>query len=387
VRYLAAVLATVSLAACQFDGSGLELQPATGEPAPPGDGVGTEDPDRLEFTPSNMQLADVPAPTADLVIAAGQRGELDTSDVELRVAGTTVNAATRVITQPGALDLVIVSLRELRIEANGELEIRGSRPLAIVVTGTVRVSGRVLASAKGTDGGPGAATAGCGTGQAGTAQLLVNGSYAGAGGGGGGFASAGGDGASLLPLGAPARGGDVNGTATLVPLRGGCPGGNGGGTSGGQGGGGGGAIQISARSIEIAQGGAIAAAGAGGRGATGMYGGGGGGGSGGAILLEAPVLRLRGAILVGGGGGGEGARGSPDGGSNGQDGRLDGMPATGGTDKSAGGGDGGSGAVAQTAAGPGQAGEAQTPVLGGGGGGGGGAGRVHLGVDPQPEVE
>ncbi len=213
--------------------------------------------------------------------------------------------APQVVTFPDGTEAVVLPMNALRIRSQSALRLTGSRPVILAVYGDVLIEGSLYGGASGVVNGPGGNPTACAAGVGGPG---ANGGNAGGGGGGGGggFGSAGGAGGAGLANTAGGNAGTVNGTDTLVPLRGGC-GGSAGGNQGGTGGGAGGAIQISASgTLEIA--GRVGSPGGGGRGATSTDGGGGGGGSGGAILLEGNTVRLRqtAIILANGGGGGEG---------------------------------------------------------------------------------
>jgi hypothetical protein len=193
-----------------------------------------------------------------------------------------------------------------------------------------------------------------------------------AGGGGGGFATSGGAGGAVSFHGTvtspAAPGGTADPDATLVPLRGGCPGGRPGGL--GLGGIPGGAIQLfSQQRIDIA--GAVVA-----DALSAEIGEGGGGGGG--ILIEAPVVAFGdGAVLSARGGGG--ASGDTADASNGNFGSS----LSGATCASALCGSGGDGAVGATANGlPGAStdgsGTLAHPVIAPSGGGGGGIGTVRI---------
>ncbi len=217
--------------------------------------------------------------------------------------------------------------------------------------------------------------------------------------GGGGFGSPGGSGGSGSggSGGAGGMGGQPNGSAPLVPLRGGCPGGTGGdpiAPNGGRGGPAGGAVQLSAARVLMVSG-AVAAPGGGGRGADGNERGGGGGGSGGAVLLEGRRLTLAAGafITANGGSGGEGS-GTVDG-NDGQEGlalSVTAVPGGGGNSQT--GGEGGAGGSLMSPAADGGAGVSIGMVQGGGGGGQNGLptatadGRqVHSAYDPVRAAE
>jgi hypothetical protein len=267
------------------------------------------------------------------------------------------------------------------LDVREPLRVIGERPLVLVVSGELRVtgSGSILAGSglfAGLDApGPGANPEDCiVTGAGGRGGKAPATDIFGGGGGGGlgtpgasGGAGTGGDAAAGTP-----------GTAvTPDALRGGCPGGDGGDSDrAGRGGAGGGAVYLYARgSLRIE--GAIDAAGQGGGGGGQMpaavEGGGGGGGSGGMIVLEGE-LALTGSLTAGGGGGGQGGErgggGPPGDGGDGQDGRLDGQPAAGGDENGQAAGLGGAGATESAAAVDGTS--PANPDAGGGGGGGAG---------------
>lgn len=190
------------------------------------------------------------------------------------------------------------------------------------------------------------------------------------GGGGGGNATAGAPGGDVLMGGSSivvgGDGGKVKGTEDLVPLRGGCSGGDAVGILK-KGGAGGGAIQLSSpTTIHIA--GAIVV--------DGRSGGGGGGGAGGGILLDAPdvVLDATALLLARGGGGRAGGPGQAvvvhdDAHA------IPGEPCT----DPATCGDGGDGAAPGIEAKAGGfVGAVSTSTKAGGGGGGGGLGRIRI---------
>jgi len=152
------------------------------------------------------------------------------------------------------------------------------------------------------------------------------------GGAGGGFATAGARGSTDVDAG---YGGDVHGTAQLVPLAGGS-GGAGGGSDvditsahrGGGGGGGAGAVLIYATGSVTVSGTITAAGGNGGNGYTsGGSSGGGGGGSGGGIFLHSGTVTMSGSptLMTAGGTGGTGAAGGA--GGSGRI-RIDGLAAS-----------------------------------------------------------
>ena len=184
---------------------------------------------------------------------------------------------------------------------NVNITIDGLRPagaLEILATGNVNINGRNVVF------GPFSA-AGC---DAGSGATSTDAKHHTGGGGGGGFATSGGAGGSVTSLAGGGTAGSAGGTAELVPLRGGCPGGS---TQFGPGGGGGAAIQISSfgtitlHGTLIADGGHPSSPVTGDNGVIFNRGIGVGGGAGGGVLIEAPTVVLdNAAILLARGAGG-----------------------------------------------------------------------------------
>jgi hypothetical protein len=273
----------------------------------------------------------------------------------------------QVFAPEGGVPIRLFTVKSLSI---GDATVEGTLALAIVSDAGIEVRGhlRVLAGQVTTgtcvgalgecDGPPASPFGVCG------------------GGGGGGFGSSAGDGgdgtAGSFSVGG-GNGGASQGSATLVPLRGGCPGSGSGTVSPGNGGDGGGAIQLVSRTqILVEDGTAQAFINAGGRGMSGAAGGGAGGG----ILLEAPkVVVSSGAAVVANGGGG----GSIGGG--GENASLDVTAAEGGPafpQLGAPGGDGGARSVAAADGDPISNPEMDNVYIGGSGGGG--VGRIRVNV-------
>jgi len=242
----------------------------------------------------------------------------------------------------------------------GDTRIRGTQALAIVSDGDVIVHGHVRIEA-------GQVTEGACVGAGGTCMGLVCGGQ-----GGGGFGAAGGDGGQASAdacNGAAGSGGSASGNASLVPLRGGCPGG----------GDGGGALQLVSRTLILVEDGlGDDFLNAGGKAGANP---GPSGGSGGGILLEAPrVVVSTGTGLVANGAGGQG--GVPCAPGDGEDGGLDGLPAAGGTCTASEAAAGGAGGAELEAA---RDGGSVSAKLGcnsfiRGGGGGGSVGRIRVNV-------
>ena len=261
------------------------------------------------------------------------------------------------------------------------LKATGTRPLVIVATGPLTVTGVLDVASRRTGRGAASQSTEC---QLALRSPGLGGTPPAAGGGGGGaggsFASRGGNGgagdsdfhqsglAADLDLGTPMR------------LRGGCAGQSGGGsdgtTSGGEAGAGGGAVYLVAGG-RLAIMGTINASGGGGVGGNARNGGGGGGSGGMIILHGSPITTTAASVLlaVGGGGGGGGAATGPAVTARGSDG-LDPLAATplvaaaggsAGLDATGNGGNGGNGFAIAASAVDGTGGA----VDGGGGGGGG----------------
>jgi hypothetical protein len=195
---------------------------------------------------------------------------------------------------------------------------------AVVIDGTVDVSGRAATQGAGGEGSPGASD------------------------GGGPAPDGGGIGSVGLGNGG-GQGGNVTGSTSNFAAGGG--GGGGFGTSGG--GGGGGALQISSR-VSISIGGQLRARGGDGFGFSTTpngAGGAGGGGAGGAFLIEAPGISITGGVVVDGGNGGPSSAGAGGTGATGSASPTTGAIATGNSQGGAGGG-GAAGRVRIRAAAP-----------------------------------
>ncbi len=277
----------------------------------------------------------------------------------------------------GGPNAMVVRLSGLTVTNGHVLELRGDKPIILLVAGDVTVDsgGMIDASAVGATPGPGgslAAQCPMGTGASASSD--------GWGGGGGGFGTPGGQGCYNI-----VNGGLVDGTDALMPLRGGCSGGTN--TAAGQGGAGGGAVEISASgaiAIGATSAANLVASGGGGPASTS---GGVGGGSGGAILLVAsamPTLGSGGAARANGGAGSSGCSSCANN-DPGQDGH--GADNTQATDSSGmpGGGNGndhgrvgGMAYVIGNASPVTMPGSMTSAQSGGRGGGGGGGGRIQI---------
>ena len=275
------------------------------------------------------------------------------------------NLPTGVIVTSAGVELVVIPLTRLQINMGSRFLLVGARPVALAVYGEVIIAGVLDASANAQSPGPGGSSPGlCNQGDGDSQQGA---SSAKAGGGGGGFGQAGALGGHDGTGANRGLGGLPEPTSGLVPLRGGCSGGDGGG--GARGGRGGGGLQLSAAGeLRTLFAGQILAGGGGGPGGPELEGAGGGGGGGG-ILLEAARLELAGSILANGGGGGGGG-GTGDHGDGGRNG--DRMNPSGGGGGPISGGDGGRGTGPTDNPVDGEPASAGSSAGGGGGGGGGG---------------
>lgn len=343
----------------------------------------------FDYVPSNVSLTGLRLQGGPIVVGRGDC-TLESSRSP-RFSGTCFENGQSsplldVIRLPDNSEAVLVIASSLRVERGIALDfalrIRGSFPVIFLVTGDVDIEGNMGASADGlTPGGGARGRSACGNAAGGNGTNGRSDQEGAAGGGGGGFGTAGGLGGAGAFGAAAGRAGAIDVDDTLVPLRGGCPGGAGGDADGdgGQGGGAGGAIQISAAG-RIRVTGSLRVNGGGAAGGQRIGGGGGGGGSGGALLLEGRTIELPsgGELLAKGGGGGEGGTAfdsgpeTSDAGSNPLGGDDVG---NGGQAASSSGGNGGDGATVGAAVAPGAAGQNEA---GGGGGGGGGLGRIRV---------
>ena len=321
------------------------------------------------YIPDARQCFGTPVNVCLTVLGTGPRN--------LTGAISTDTGCDQIELQAGGPELCIVRGETITV---GAVRATGARPLVIVATSTITISGALDVSS-GRTGTAGAAANAAVCVVAGNGENDAGG---GAGAGGGGFGAAGGSAGKADTNDSAGNDGDSNGGAGGSMLlstfvRGGCKGGKGGngsgGNMGGQGSNGGGAVYlIAGTSITVATGGSINAGGGGGN-SSDNGSGGGGGGSGGMIGLDAPALVISGAVTANGGGGGGGG-GNTRGGDGGD-------ATTGATyNQRAAGGTGGTQVPAQnTPGGRGGAladptGENAPASVGGGGGGGGSVGVI-----------
>lgn len=253
------------------------------------------------YSPSNFAPEAVPLTEVDLHLGCGVTTFDATSLSFGNLCPGSPAPRAMVVAMKGGGEAALIAVRSLTIDPSARLDLTGARPVIIAVLGNVTIAGEVRAAAARVTGGAGARSAlACGT----SAGAVGQGN---GGGSGGGFGDSGGAGGGrVLNRVSGGRGIDVS---TLVPLLGGCPGGDGGpqGSGGGTGGAGGGALQISSAGVLDVTG-MISATGGGGGGSRAVGAGGGGGGSGGAVLLEAAVVHLEASMAIStrGGDGGEG---------------------------------------------------------------------------------
>lgn len=310
----------------------------------------------VELVPSNGLAKYLDMASSQPDFSLGDFTTFNTDTGEVLNSGDPVTVHSDIIAQTGNPGIPMIRVFAVRSLSTKSLTVRGRSAFAVVASGEIKIGGMLWIAGIGTSGAGAFNDAGC------RGQDSIG---DGGGAGGGGFGSKGGAGAggvaqsggSHFTLGA--AGGNPSGEPSLVPLRGGCDGGN---TNGN----GGGAIQLVSRSsISILAEGKIVANGGGG-----YFGGGAGGG----ILLEAPTVVISGYLLANGGGGGNTMTCD-----SGQYGRFDGAPALGSPFcKTPGpspltfgpGGRGGAGSEPAT--------DAEGSIWNYGGSGGGGYGRIRI---------
>jgi hypothetical protein len=367
-------LAVVVLGACSFHNNDLGTPDGAididaagdGHVDPPHDGAPDARPDANNCFGGGL---------ATVCLTALPTGDYDVPASATPTTVSTDSGCTQVVTQNGGPELCVIA--GVNVHIDGTLDATGSRPLVLVATSTLEVSGKIdVASYRLLSGstvigehvGAGEASGAlCGAPTAGG-----NDGIGGAGGGAGGtFGGRGGAGAA----GRNGAGGTAGASAPVgaAPtfVRGGCGGTSGGDTSrpGGGPGHGGGAVYLIAGS-QIMASGVITASGQGGYGGD-VGSGGGGGGGGGLIGLDAPTITGNATIFANGGAGGEGG-GQTGYGYNG-DSAVTATTAATCYDFNTNGGNGGAGSVTTTL--DGSAGQTNDN---GGGGGGGGAGVIRV---------
>jgi hypothetical protein len=292
-------------------------------------------------------------------------------DTGSSMCSTTVTAAN---------DLCVIAGSTIQVPANMTIGVTGAKPLVLVATAIVEISGTLdAASHNGATNGFPTAQVGAGSNPGGcnmgTPAAAAN---SGGGGAGGSFGGVGGNGGN--GVGAAATGGMAGPMLTPTVLRGGCPGQDGINGTFGTGGHGGGAVYLIA-GTEIRISGTLNASGEGGLRGNAGGAGAGGGGSGGMIGLDSPMITNSGTVFANGGSGGQGS-GQMTAGSTGPEptGAGQAAPATSGCSIC---GEGGRGGARTMAAGNGQNGDSinvggGNTFYGGGGGGGGSIGVIKV---------
>jgi hypothetical protein len=283
------------------------------------------------YTPSNFAAGSYTPPATATTINCNTTYSSSTHAFTGWCAGQTAPTIYSNVAQSGGPSVDVLAFRSLTVSSGYTLTLTGANPVILAVYGTATISGTIDASAQGTTAGAGGtacAVGASGGGASGPAYTAgVDGGAAGGGGGGLGVAGAWGD-TSSFPGGTTsvpgtdilaAAGGGAHGSASAVPLVGGCSGGAGAaGTAsnaGGVAGVGGGAIQLSCADTLSGTGtiktngdpggagGPVSPAAAHTDGA-----GGGGGGSAGDILVESPSGNTT-TLQANGGTGGAGSTG------------------------------------------------------------------------------
>ncbi|HEX7841952.1 MAG TPA: hypothetical protein VF469_30990 [Kofleriaceae bacterium] len=316
-----------------------------------------------DIDPSNGlgQYLDVTSGEPDFDL--GTAATINTDNGTVMVDGKPVAMRSALVAQTSAPTILVFIVHSLTA---ADVTITGDNAFAVVSSSDIKLGGVFAASAHGSMPGPGRYNDG--TCRGGEADTAVGQALGGA--GGGGFGAAGGRGGTATNdngTSAGGAGGTSTGNANLVPLRGGCDGGELGTIAGT----GGGAMQLVSRT-KITVSGVVAA-----NGSSFI-----GGGSGGGILLEAPIVEASGSVVANGGGGASGCL-LP---MPGEDGRLDAAPATGGlacgNNNGLAGVNGGAGnSGAGNGAGSSRTGEGAVVVVFAGHGGGG-VGRIRVNTTP-----
>ena len=252
----------------------------------------------VDVDPSNglaVDLDDIDRDGITVNLVLGEGYQVDSDGVILDEADMPIPGVdSRLVSQGGELPIRVYRVRSLSVE--GSVSIIGANPVAFVSDRDIVIDGIIsLFSGRITD----------------RAQNICVGADPqtdnndDSGGGGGGFGGGGGDGGDADGANG-AAGGNSHGSQGLVPLVGGCNGGQGVGITAG--GAGGGALQlVSRQTIRFMAAGGISAVGGGGgfemvAGTSAAS----GGGSGGGVLLEAPRMEFVSGSFVSANGGGGG---------------------------------------------------------------------------------
>jgi hypothetical protein len=391
-------LLLVVLAGCSFDRSGIGGDDDVPTDGPPGNGDAVDPIDGdtdgttacITWAALNVDPCDPLLPEPDTLNLASGEFTYDTDTGVLSEGGVDTMPASALLDQSNGPEVRVLNTLGFNIDSVGSLTVTGSRPLIIVVHGnasiggTIDVSARVRGLQNQSDPGPGGNDPiECVNGTKTPGEPSTDVAAGGGGGGGGAYGADGGDGTDGNGGGHGGKGakGSANGTAEIVPLRGGCAGTPGGDDAdpivdtGGRAGDGGGAFEITARATANVTG-VIRAGGSGGAAALPSKAGGGGGGSGGAILIDAEsaIVGVTAMLCANGGGGGEGGQTAQASGDGDLATCSETIEAQGG-ETSLDGGNGGDGGALSDLTGDNAAGAGSGA---GGGGGGGGVGRIRV---------
>ena len=341
--------------------------------APPGPGSGSDAP--VDGKPEPLCIG-----TFVRVCVDPPQAALALSTQRIDTSGSTM-CATYTSTPP--TDACVITGTQIVIPERTVVTVVGRRPLILLSTRDLTISGTLDAASHPDRTGPAADTGSC------AINFTDPTTNRSGGGWGGSFGGAGGNGGKS-PRGV---GGVAPSLVTVTALTGGCAGGNGAnnffGFSAGDGGRSGGAVLLIAAQAVLVDG-VVDASGRGGspgNGGLGTGGGGGGGGSGGMIVLDAATVGVPGACFANGGGGGEG--GNSTSGHAGSESPEPDTVGAGGTGGNSTGGTGGAGAFGDTGASPGRNGSSASPLPGNGGGGGagGGAGVIKVFAPAQSDTD
>jgi hypothetical protein len=266
-----------------------------------------------------------------MLFAPGLVAQAVAVDFNLAPRAYTADTTALTITGPGRNDVgvdqggvAVFSFDSVSIPAGATITVRGSRPLKLVSSGSLTLSGVI--DANGTDsvnytpvataggpggggGGPDFSRPGDGPGGGGAPSNANNG------GGGGGFGGPGaGGGVMDLDPGTAGAGGEAYGDLNARLQAGSGGGGASAGGSAVAGGGGGGAIALFGHAVSVTASGVVSADG--GSGAVGDNGAA-GGGSGGGIIVHGDTVNVAGTLSARGGDGGAGDSGGDGGGGGG----------------------------------------------------------------------
>ena len=287
-----------------------------------------------------------------------------TGDMSLPAAIDTDSTTACMTPMSGGGGYCVIAAERLR----GDIlvAVTGTKPLVLVATTTIEISGTLDAASHRGNTPPNYATAQTGAGSDPAGGCSPPGTPGN---------NAGGAGGTLVDLGGTGgNGGGAPGAAqTITTVRGGCRGQNGNTGNAGLGGHGGGAVYLIADTITIS--GQINASGEGGHPGIAGDAGGGGGGSGGFIGLDAQTITNTGVVYANGASGGEGS-GNVGTGSPGPE--PNSAAASPGSPSFSVGGNGGSGGAGGSMAGAATGGTGENSGGAGGGGGGGGTGVIKV---------